>query len=149
MGADAPGDYGVLRNGETVALQGFLYLLCSTAAISRAHVTARLDQAQAPPQRAVPDYGVGARGPEPSRELLPARRVADGNVEPAGSVSLGLAGEARERLRAELMAAELPCTRHRQRVRPVEPTIFATVDFHGPPRGPVRDPVLRSAAREA
>jgi bifunctional non-homologous end joining protein LigD len=77
-----------------------------------------------------------------------ARRVADGSIEPAGSVSLGLAGEARVRLRAELEAAELPYRRRRQRVRPVEPTMVATVDFHGPPRGPVRDPVLRSAARE-
>jgi bifunctional non-homologous end joining protein LigD len=72
-----------------------------------------------------------------------ARRLADGGREPAGSVSLGLSRDARERLRAELQAAELPPRRPRQRVRPVEPATVATVDFHGPPQIPVRDPVLR------
>jgi bifunctional non-homologous end joining protein LigD len=85
---------------------------------------------------------------QPSRpeSFFLARRLADGSLESAGSVSLGLAGEARERLRAELEAAELPHVRRRQRVRPVEPTIVATVDFHGRARGSVRDAVLRSIA---
>jgi bifunctional non-homologous end joining protein LigD len=72
-----------------------------------------------------------------------ARRLGDGGLEPAGSVSLGLSGEERERLRAALEAAELPHRRRRQRVRPVEPVAPATVDFHGPAHGAVRDPVLR------
>jgi ATP-dependent DNA ligase len=73
-----------------------------------------------------------------------ARRLADGSLESAGSVSLGLAGEARRRLRAELEAVELPHRRGRQRVRPVEPAVVATVSFHGPARGAVRDGVLLS-----
>jgi bifunctional non-homologous end joining protein LigD len=85
---------------------------------------------------------------QPSRpeSFFLARRLADGGLEPAGSVSLGLAGEARERLRAELDAAELPPRRRRQRVRPVKPAIVANVDFHGPARGSVRDAILRSIA---
>jgi bifunctional non-homologous end joining protein LigD len=78
-----------------------------------------------------------------------ARRLPDGSVELAGSVSIGLAGEERERLRADLQAAELPHRRRRQRVRPVAPTIIATVDFHGRARGPVRDPVLRDVTHLA
>jgi ATP-dependent DNA ligase len=70
-----------------------------------------------------------------------ARRLSDGGLDPAGSVSLGLSGEERERLRAALEAAELPHRRRRQRVRPVEPVALATLDFHGPAHGPVRDPV--------
>jgi bifunctional non-homologous end joining protein LigD len=72
-----------------------------------------------------------------------ARRLGDGGLEPAGSVSLGLSSEERERLRAAVKAAELPHRGRRQRVRPVEPAVVATVDFHGPARGPVRDAVLR------
>jgi ATP-dependent DNA ligase len=88
---------------------------------------------------------------QPSRpeSFFLARRLGDGSLESAGSVSLGLAGEARRRLRAELEAAELPHHRRRQRVRPVEPTIIATADFHGRARGPVRDAVLRGMARLA
>ena len=41
-------------------------------------------------------------------------------------------------------AVELRHRRRRQRVRPVEPLAVATVDFHGPAHGAVRDPVLRS-----
>jgi hypothetical protein len=83
---------------------------------------------------------------QPSRpeSFFPARRLADGTLEPAGSVSLGLSSEARERLRAELQASELPHRRRRQRVRALKPTLVATMDFHGPRRGTVRDPVLRS-----
>jgi len=81
--------------------------------------------------------------------FLLARRLPDGSFEPAGSVSIGLGGDARERLRADLQAAELPHRRRRQRVRPVEPTIIAIVDFHGRARGPVRDAVLRDVTRVA
>jgi len=76
---------------------------------------------------------------------LLARRLEDGSLERAGSVSLGLSAEARERLPARLEAAELPHRRRHQRVRPVEPAV-AMVDFHGPAQGPVRDAVLRSVA---
>jgi bifunctional non-homologous end joining protein LigD len=78
-----------------------------------------------------------------------ARRLADGSLESAGSVSIGLVGAAREQLRADLQAAELPHRRRRQRVRPVAPTIIAVVDFHGRARGPVRDPVLRGVTHLA
>jgi hypothetical protein len=70
--------------------------------------------------------------------------LGEDGLEPAGSVSLGLSSEGRERLRAALEAGELPHRRRRQRVRPVEPAVVATVDFHRPARGPVRDAVLRS-----
>jgi bifunctional non-homologous end joining protein LigD len=76
-----------------------------------------------------------------------ARRLEDGSLEPAGSVSLGLASDARERLCARLQAAELPHRRRDQRVRRVEPAVVALVDFHGPARGPVRDALLRSIER--
>jgi ATP-dependent DNA ligase len=58
-----------------------------------------------------------------------ARRLEDGSLERAGSVSMGLSAEARERLRAQLQAAELPQRRRHQRVRPVEPAALAMVDF--------------------
>jgi hypothetical protein len=82
--------------------------------------------------------------PEVVRYLNRLSDLADGSLESAGSVSLGLAGEARQRLRAELDAAELPHRRRRRRVRPVEPAIVVTVDFHGPARGSLRDAVLQS-----
>jgi ATP-dependent DNA ligase len=72
------------------------------------------------------------------------RRLKDGSLERAGSVSLGLSAKARERLRGQLEAAELPHRRRHQRVRQVEPAPVAMVDFHGPAYGPVRDAVLRS-----
>jgi hypothetical protein len=78
--------------------------------------------------------------PSQPESFFLARRVPDGGLESAGSVSIGLAGEARERLRAQLQAAELPHRRRRQRVRPVEPTMIATVDFHSRARGPVPTP---------
>jgi bifunctional non-homologous end joining protein LigD len=83
---------------------------------------------------------------QPSRpeSFFLGRRLADGTLERAGSVSLGLSGVDRERLRAELRAAELPQRRRRQRVRPVQLVALAVVDFHGPTHGPVRDAVLRS-----
>jgi ATP-dependent DNA ligase len=71
-----------------------------------------------------------------------ARRLSDGGLEPAAA-SRSVFPAQRERLRAALEAAELPHRRRRQRVRPVEPPAVATVDFHGPARGPVRDPVRR------
>jgi bifunctional non-homologous end joining protein LigD len=84
---------------------------------------------------------------QPSRpeSFFLARRLADDSLESAGSVSTGLAGQARERLRADLQAVELPHQRRRQRVRPVEPAIIATVEFHGRAGGPVRDAVTRLA----
>jgi bifunctional non-homologous end joining protein LigD len=75
---------------------------------------------------------------------LLARRTADGTLERAGSVSFGLPSAARETLRARLADHGLPPRRPNQRIRWVEPRLVATVDFHGPVRGPVRDAVLRS-----
>jgi hypothetical protein len=76
-------------------------------------------------------------------------RLSEGGLEPAGSVSLGLSSDERERLRAALEAEELPQRGRRQRVRPVEPVALDTLDFHGPAHGPVRDPVLRSVELSA
>jgi ATP dependent DNA ligase domain len=47
-------------------------------------------------------------GPSRPESFFLGRRLADGTLEHAGSVSLGLSGVDRERLRAELRAAELP-----------------------------------------
>jgi hypothetical protein len=106
--------------------------------------------------RSLIELGVGpaeqeagvTRGPErehAAESFFLARRLADDSLESAGSVSTGLAGQARERLRADLQAVELPHQRRRQRVRPVEPAIIATVEFHGRAGGPVRDAVTRLA----
>jgi bifunctional non-homologous end joining protein LigD len=89
--------------------------------------------------------------PQPRRpeSFFLARRLADGSLERAGSVSIGLAGESREWLRAELQAAELPHRRRPQRVHRVEASVLATVDFHGRSKGPVRDAVLRGVRAPA
>jgi ATP-dependent DNA ligase len=65
-------------------------------------------------------------------------------LEPAGSVPLVLADGHTDELRRQLGALVLPATRRGQHVRRLEPKLRATVAFHGPPRGPVRDPILRS-----
>jgi hypothetical protein len=59
-------------------------------------------------------------------------------------VSFGLDSKTRERLRERLQTDELPRRRRDQRVRWVERRVAATVDFHGPLHGPVRDAVMRS-----
>jgi bifunctional non-homologous end joining protein LigD len=76
--------------------------------------------------------------------LLLARAGPDGGLEPAGSVPLVLA-EADE-VRRQLEALVLPPTRRGQRIRRLAPEMRAIVAFHGPPRGSVRDPILRAVA---
>jgi bifunctional non-homologous end joining protein LigD len=76
--------------------------------------------------------------------LLLARAGPDG-LEPAGSVPLVLADGQTDDVRRQLETLLLPATRRGQRVRRLEPgMIRATVAFHGPTRGPVRDPILRA-----
>jgi bifunctional non-homologous end joining protein LigD len=76
--------------------------------------------------------------------LLLTRAGPDGSLEPAGSVPLVLAyGQAGD-VRRQLEALVLPATRRGQRIRRLAPELRATVAFHGPPRGQVRDPILRA-----
>jgi bifunctional non-homologous end joining protein LigD len=76
--------------------------------------------------------------------LLLLRQAANGTLEPAGSVPLALPNGQREAARGELERLVLPPARPRQRIRRLAPELVATVAFHGPPRGPVRDPILRA-----
>jgi bifunctional non-homologous end joining protein LigD len=76
--------------------------------------------------------------------LLLARAGWDGTLEPAGSVPLALANGQIDDARRQLEALVLPPTRRGQRIRRLAPGIRATVAFHGPTRGPVRDPILRA-----
>jgi bifunctional non-homologous end joining protein LigD len=75
--------------------------------------------------------------------LLLARAGPDG-LEPAGSVPLVLADGQADDVRRQLETLFLPPTRRGQRIRRLEPELRATVAFHGPLRGPVRDPILRA-----
>jgi bifunctional non-homologous end joining protein LigD len=87
-----------------------------------------------------------ARRPE---SLLLARIGPDGALEPAGSVPLVLGNGRADDVRRRLEALVLPPTRRGQRIRRLAPALRAEVAFHGPSRGPVRDPILRAvAARE-
>jgi bifunctional non-homologous end joining protein LigD len=76
--------------------------------------------------------------------LLLARPGPDGSLEPAGSVPLVLAYGQADDVRRQLEALVLPATRRGQRIRRLQPELRATVAFHGPPRGQVRDPILRA-----
>jgi bifunctional non-homologous end joining protein LigD len=67
----------------------------------------------------------------------------DGTGRRAGSVQLGLAGDARAALRAELHARELRAPA-RRRFRHVAAGIGVEIDFHGAPDRPLRDPVIRA-----
>jgi len=71
------------------------------------------------------------------------RSSSAGRQSGAGTVSLGLDREQRERLRAALVSAEIPMGRRRRTWRPVAPVARVVVDSHGDPDGPVRDPVMR------
>jgi bifunctional non-homologous end joining protein LigD len=82
----------------------------------------------------------GRREPD---TLYVARVGQDGARRPAGSVQLGLAGEARAALREELRARELK-TPARRRFRHVAAGIGGEIDFHGAPERPLRDPVIRA-----
>jgi bifunctional non-homologous end joining protein LigD len=74
--------------------------------------------------------------------LLLARAGSDGNFEPAGSVPLALPNGQTDDARRQLETLVLPPTRRGQRIRRLAPATRATVAFHGPTRGPVRDPIL-------
>jgi hypothetical protein len=76
--------------------------------------------------------------------LLLLRRAANGTLEPAGSVPLVLPRVQSDTARRELERLVLPAARPGQRIRRLAPELVATVAFHGPPRGPVRDPILRA-----
>jgi bifunctional non-homologous end joining protein LigD len=86
--------------------------------------------------------------PEPRRpeSLLLARVGSDGTLEPAGSVPLVLGNGQSDDIRRRLQPLVLPSTRRGQRIRRLEPALRADVAFHGPSRGPVRDPILRAIA---
>jgi bifunctional non-homologous end joining protein LigD len=86
--------------------------------------------------------------PEPRRpeSLLLARIGSDGTLEPAGSVPLVLGNGQVDGVRQRLEEVVLLPTRRGQRIRRLAPALRANVAFHGPSRGPVRDPILRSVA---
>jgi bifunctional non-homologous end joining protein LigD len=85
-----------------------------------------------PPERRCPE------------SLLLARAGPDGTLEPAGSVAFVLANGQTEDVRGQLERLVLPPTRRSQRIRRLAPELRAIVAFHGPTRGPVRDPILRA-----
>jgi bifunctional non-homologous end joining protein LigD len=76
--------------------------------------------------------------------LLLARPGPDESFEPAGSVPLVLADGVADEVREQIKGLLLPPTRRGQRIRRLAPELRATVAFHGPTRGPVRDPILRA-----
>jgi bifunctional non-homologous end joining protein LigD len=78
--------------------------------------------------------------------LLLARPGTDGSLEPAGSVPLVLANGHADEVRRQLEALVLPPSRRGQRICRLAPELRAVVAFHGPTRGPVRDPLLRAVA---
>jgi hypothetical protein len=84
----------------------------------------------APPER---------RRPE---SLLLARVDRQGRAQPPGSVPFALAG-LQDEARRELENRVLPPVRRGQRVRRFSSEVRALVAFHGPPRGGVRNPILR------
>lgn len=71
-----------------------------------------------------------------------------GQLVPVGSVSFGLTGDERARLRARAAELELPA-RRRGRWRPLQPLVRVEVAHHGSPAGPLRDPVLRAVLDDA
>jgi bifunctional non-homologous end joining protein LigD len=130
-------------------------------AVTRAHelegiVAKRLEAPYAPGRRssawlkhkhrrretfAVTGWRPAARHARRPDAILVGRATADGPLQPAGAVELGLSQNERERLR-EALAAHYRATRHgAHRVRP---GIWVDVDFHGPTSRPVRDPVMRA-----
>jgi bifunctional non-homologous end joining protein LigD len=76
--------------------------------------------------------------------LLLARAGSDGTPEPAGSVPFVLGNGQTDDARRQLELLVLPPTRRGQRIRRLAPGRRATVAFHGPAQGPVRDPILRA-----
>lgn len=91
-------------------------------------------------------WGWCPREPRRPESLLLARVGSDGCLESAGSVPLVVGDGRAEDLRRELEPLVLPPTRRGQPVRRLAPALQAVVAFHGPLRGPVRDPILRAVA---
>ena len=85
---------------------------------------------------------------EPRRpeSLMLARVGSDGSLEPTGSTPLVLADGQADETRRQLEPLVLPPARRGQRIRRLAPALRADVAFHGPSRGPVRDPILRAIA---
>ena len=77
--------------------------------------------------------------------LLLARVESDATLEPAGSVPLVLGNGQTDEVRRQLEPLVL-ASRRGQRIRRLGPVLRADVAFHGPSRGPVRDPILRAEA---
>jgi bifunctional non-homologous end joining protein LigD len=77
-----------------------------------------------------------------------ARSNTEGRHCGAGTVSLGLDREQRQRLREALVSAEIRAGRRRRTWRSVAP-VARVVDSHGDPDGPVRDPVMREVILDA
>lgn len=76
-------------------------------------------------------------------EFLLARRGPEGELRPAGSVSLGLDPERRASLLDVLASHEIERKPRRGSVRWASPVVEVQIDAHGTVGGPVRDPVLR------
>jgi bifunctional non-homologous end joining protein LigD len=90
--------------------------------------------------------GWSPAGPRRPESLLLARIGSDGTLEPAGSVPLVLGNGQGDDVRRRLEPLVLPPTRRGKRIRRLASALRADVAFHGPSRGPVRDPILRAVA---
>jgi ATP-dependent DNA ligase len=77
------------------------------------------------------------------------RSSSEGRQSGAGTVSLGLDREQRQRLRNALVSAEVGDGRRRRTWRAVAPVARVVVEAHGNPDGPVRDPVMRDVILDA
>jgi bifunctional non-homologous end joining protein LigD len=87
---------------------------------------------------AITGWAPGDRQPD---KFYLSRRSADGALEPAGAVSYGITAEDRDRLRNTIEAS---AQRRRGRKRWADqPPADVLVEFHGPARGSVRDPIVR------
>ena len=75
-----------------------------------------------------------------------ARADRAGSLQAAGSAELGLRREDRDRLRAALEQRSVSSRRGGHRVTT---GIWLEIDFHGAPRGPLRDPVMRELRLES
>ena len=78
--------------------------------------------------------------------LLLVRAGPEGSLEPAGRIPFVLANGQADDVRRQLETLVLPPARRGQRIRRLAPEMRAIVAFHGPARGPVRDPILRAVA---
>ena len=81
------------------------------------------------------------------RDAATRKPMPEASLEKVGdsakiaSAELGLSGEERELLRSALRQRHVRSRRGGHRVAP---GIWLEIDFHGPDRGPLRDPVMRA-----